>query len=59
MTTQEILERITANRANELRTGSGQAFDSDVARKIPEIEWALQALAEKLADLSMLMRSKP
>ena len=46
MTFQEILEGITRHRANPM------AADvlSEIGRKISEIEWALQALAETLRD---------
>lgn len=45
MTYQEILEEITKNRAVELTSRIGNLED-----KIVAIEWALQALAEKLRD---------
>ena len=49
MTFQEILEGITRHRANPMATiGTGDTVE--VERKINEIEWALQALAEKLRD---------
>ena len=46
MTFQEILEGITRHRANPM------AADvlSEIGRKISEIEWALQAIAEELRD---------
>jgi hypothetical protein len=50
MTYQEILEGITRHRANPLTTRTDGAFVTDVKRKLDEIEWALQALAEKLRD---------
>jgi hypothetical protein len=54
MTYQEILESITRHRANPLITNQGGVFNkidtSDLRRKFDEIEWALQALAEKLRD---------
>ena len=46
MTYQEILEGITRHRANPARLDSAM----DMQRKIDEIEWALQALAETLRD---------
>ena len=45
MTYQEILEGITRHRANPL-----EIIPDDIPRKLEEIEWALQALAEKLRD---------
>jgi hypothetical protein len=48
MTAQEILERITVHRANVVQLSD---FDADLERKIHEIEWGLQALAEKLVDM--------
>lgn len=45
MTYQEILEGITQHRANPCL---GIGFE--LQRKFDEIEWALQALAEKLRD---------
>jgi len=52
MTFQEILEGICRHRMNPLLINqpSGDAVGRDVQRKIEEIEWALQALAEKLRD---------
>ena len=48
MTTwQEILEGITRHRANPI---GEHPTDADLSRKISEIEWALQAIAEKLRD---------
>ena len=62
---QEILEGITRHRANPINvtvnipTGAGKAtqdiavhLSMELTRKINEIEWALQALAEKLRDES-------
>lgn len=46
MTAQEILEGITRHRANPLQID----VPFDTIRKITEIEWALQALAELLRD---------
>lgn len=46
MTYQEILEGITRHRANPPTKDNLSEFQ----RKINEIEWALQALAEKLRD---------
>ena len=46
MTFKEILEGITRHRANPLRNTAS----TETERKCSEIEWALQALAEKLAD---------
>lgn len=45
MTYQEILEEITKHRANGLTSRIG-----NLDQKIAAIEWALQALAEKLRD---------
>jgi hypothetical protein len=47
MTYQEILEGITRHRASNVFQTPGNA---DIVRKLEEIEWALQALAEKLRD---------
>lgn len=47
MTYQEILEGITRHRAS---TPPSTPATMDIYRKIDEIEWALQALAEKLRD---------
>ncbi len=51
MTYQEILEGICRHSANPLQANvpSDSPIMSDLQRKIIEIEWALQALAEKLA----------
>lgn len=49
MTYQEILEGITRHRANRI-TVADPSFGSDLQRKIDELEWALQALAEKMAE---------
>jgi hypothetical protein len=56
MTYQEILEGITQHRANPLidtsdKDWSDMAKVTDVKRKIDEIEWALQALAERGKDI--------
>jgi len=53
MTYQEILEGITRHRADPAKVTVPdniplQGF-FDVGRKLDEIEWALQAIAEKLA----------
>ena len=48
MKAQEILEGIGRHRGNTLT--SSDATNPDVARKINEIEWALQAIAEKLVE---------
>lgn len=48
---QEILESITRHRANPIEGES-----SEVVRKIDEIEWALQALAETLRDREEQLR---
>jgi hypothetical protein len=52
MRAQEILEGIARHRANPVQYNvpSGELIASDVTRKIDEIEWALQALAELLRD---------
>ena len=64
MTWQEIVEGITRHRANPVRATlsipsnlQGTTFDTvsvmlsqDMDRKINEIEWALQAIAEKMRD---------
>jgi hypothetical protein len=52
MTFQEILEGITRHRADALfEVPQGLELDekADLKRKIAEIEWALQAMAELLA----------
>ena len=46
---QEILEGITRHRANPLSL-SITKDTTEVQRKVDEIEWALQALCEKLRD---------
>lgn len=46
-TSQEILEGITRHRVNPAILGD----PLDQARKNTEIEWALQAIAEKLVEL--------
>ena len=49
MSYQEILEGITRHRANPVQLL--QRPDSqELERKFNEIEWALQALAERLAE---------
>lgn len=50
MTYQEILEFITRHRANPVAQVSGTALVAEIQRKVTEVEWALQALAEKLRD---------
>ncbi len=52
MTFQEIHERICVNRSNLISTSDGAMIINvnEVLRKINEIEWALQSLAEKLAN---------
>lgn len=52
MTYQEILEAITRHRVNtlQLMQPSDTVNGQDLMRKISEIEWALQALTEKLRD---------
>jgi hypothetical protein len=52
MTYQEIHERICVNRSNLISTSDGAVIIKveEVLRKINEIEWALQALSEKLAQ---------
>lgn len=51
MTYQEILEGITRHRASQMSINRPTLglVTGEVQRKIEEIEWALQALAEKLA----------
>jgi len=49
MTFQQILEGITRHRANRL----GGDDETSIQQKIDEIEWALQAIAEALADLEV------
>jgi hypothetical protein len=49
MTYQEILEEICENRANPV-AGNRLIKVAELQRKFSEIEWALQALAEKLRD---------
>lgn len=46
MTYQEILEGICRHRANRV----SMDLNPEMARKLDEIEWALQALAERLAE---------
>jgi len=57
MTAQEILEGITRHRANPLK--GGEAGDPppgfEIERKANEIEWALQALAEKLVEVDSMI----
>jgi hypothetical protein len=52
MTFQEIHERICVNRSNLISTSEGAVIINvnEVLRKVNEIEWALQSLAEKLAQ---------
>ena len=50
MTFQEILDGITRHRANRLFENINQDSSANLQQKIDEIEWALQALAEKLRD---------
>ncbi len=52
MTFQEIHERICVNRSNLISTSDGAMIINvnEVLRKINEIEWALQSIAEKLAE---------
>lgn len=49
---QEILEGITRHRADKWKTEvpMNESVIPDLTRKLDEIEWALQALAEKLAE---------
>jgi hypothetical protein len=51
-TYQEILEGICNHRINRLQINqpSGDVIGASAQQKITEIEWALQALAEKLRD---------
>lgn len=54
MTAQEILEGITRHRANQLDLNRPLI---GLNQKIDEIEWALQALAERAVETdSVLMR---
>ena len=46
MTAQEILEGITRHRADPATTGL-----PDLDRKLNEIEWALQAIAERFVEI--------
>jgi len=52
MTFQEILEGITRHRAHPITMNvpSGEVIPGELERKINEIEWALQALAEKMVE---------
>jgi hypothetical protein len=52
MTFQEIHERICVNRSNLISTSDGAVIIKvdEVLRKINEIEWALQVMAERLAQ---------
>lgn len=55
MTYQEILEGITRHRANPVPSFNStdplmNSFLQELRRKLDEIEWALQALAEKGRD---------
>lgn len=52
MNFQEIHERICINRSNLISTSDGAMIINvnEVLRKINEIEWALQSLAERLAE---------
>lgn len=52
MTYQEIHQRICGNRANLISTSEGARIIKveEVLRKINEIEWALEALSEKLCE---------
>jgi len=52
MTAQEILEGITRHRANPPGDGWSVHME-DVLRKLNEIEWALQALAERMIEIEM------
>jgi hypothetical protein len=49
MSYQEILDKIIENR-NNLVTGNKLIAVPELLRKFNEIEWALQALAEKLVE---------
>jgi hypothetical protein len=49
MTYQEILDQICENR-NNLVSGDRLIAVPELLRKFNEIEWALQALAEKLVE---------
>jgi hypothetical protein len=51
VTYQEILQEITKNRASPLEHNG----ENEIRRKLDKIEWALQALAEKLRDDEALM----
>lgn len=52
MTFQDIHERICRNRANLIATSEGAKLINvnEILRKINEIEWALQALSQKMAE---------
>ena len=56
LTFQQILEGITRHRANPVNFGidpnDASSNVRELKRKLNEIEWALQALAEKLRDES-------
>ena len=49
MTAQEILEGITRHRANRAEPNFGLS-DAEIKRKFEEIEWALQAIAERMVE---------
>jgi len=50
MTAQEILDGITRHRANPIENGLS---NSDTRRKLDEVEWALQAIAERMVEIEM------
>lgn len=52
MTYKEIHERICVNRSNLISTSDGAVIINvkEMLRKINEIEWALEALSEKLCE---------
>jgi hypothetical protein len=59
MTYQEILEGIARHRANPVAQVSGTALVAEIQRKVNEIEWALQALTEKLRDEEDFVAAAP
>lgn len=50
MTWQEILEGITRHRAKPVEFDGIPIRADAVSRKFDEVEWALQAIVEKLRD---------
>lgn len=59
MKAQELLEGICRHRAHPVSIEStvSQAANMEIRRKVDEIEWALQAIAEKLVDLETVSPS--